>query len=106
MGTYSYTPLEYADSFRLLHIDTSNDHELGCKVEQVRLKTKERPKYSAIAQPKLTDLDSPLWLAPMPLYVSQLRTRLNFGSPSIRLHRHGSGCSPEQLSLSTPPSAG
>ena len=38
-----------------------------------------------ITQPKLTDLDGPFWLAPMLLYVSQLRVRLNFGSAMIRL---------------------
>jgi hypothetical protein len=48
-------------------------------------------KYTAITQPKLTDLDRPFWLAPMPLYVSQIMARLNFGSASIRLHLHGSG---------------
>jgi hypothetical protein len=41
--------------------------------------------------PKLTDLDCPFRLASMPLYVSQIRARLNFGSASIRLHLHGSG---------------
>jgi hypothetical protein len=46
--------------------------------------------YLAINQPKLTDLDFRFWLAPMPLYVSQIRTWLNIGSASIRLHRHGS----------------
>jgi hypothetical protein len=35
-------------------------------------------KRCAIAQPKLTHLDHPFWLAPMPLYVSQLRGRLKF----------------------------
>jgi hypothetical protein len=51
----------------------------------------ESGNYEAKTQPKLTDLDRPFWLAPMPLYVSQLRARLNFGSASIRLHLHGSG---------------
>jgi hypothetical protein len=46
---------------------------------------------SSKTQPKLTDLDCPFWLAPMPLYVSQLRARLNSGSASIRLHLHGLG---------------
>lgn len=53
--------------------------------------------FQAIAQPKLTDLASRIWLAPMPLYVSQLRAWLNLGSVSIRLHRHGSGCIPGEL---------
>jgi hypothetical protein len=48
-------------------------------------------KKIAITQPKLTDLDRPFWLALRPLYVSQLRARLNFGSALLRLHRHGSG---------------
>jgi hypothetical protein len=46
---------------------------------------------SAKTQPKVTDLNYPFWLAPMPLYVSQLRARLNFGSASIRLHLPSSG---------------
>jgi hypothetical protein len=37
-----------------------------------------------ITQPKLTDLDYSFWSAPMPLYVSQIRVRLNFGSASLR----------------------
>jgi hypothetical protein len=43
-------------------------------------------EFWAKTQPKLTDLDGPFWLAPMPLYVSQIRARLNFGSASIRMH--------------------
>lgn len=61
-------------------------------------------RFSAIAQPKLTDLDSRIWLAPTPLYISQFRARLNCGSVSIRLHRHGSGCISDELSLSAPSS--
>jgi hypothetical protein len=56
----------------------------------------------AMAQPKLTDFDFSFWFARMPLYVSRLRPRLNIGSVSIRLHRHGSGCTSGELSLSTP----
>ena len=41
--------------------------------------------FLAITQPKVTDLDCHFWLAPMPLYVSRVRERLNFGSASIRL---------------------
>jgi hypothetical protein len=42
-----------------------------------------------ITQLKLSDIDCPFWLAPKPLYVNQIRARLNFGSASIRLHLHG-----------------
>ena len=42
-----------------------------------------RSLRTAKTQPKLTDLDCPFRLAPMPLYVSQLRARLNFGSGSF-----------------------
>jgi hypothetical protein len=45
----------------------------------------------AIIRPKLTDLDCLFWLAPRPLYVSQIRAWLNFGSASIRLHLYRSG---------------
>ena len=83
LPNYSYTILE-------------SRHEIGG--------TWSLLKYPGIAQPKLTDLDSRFWLAPMPLYVSQLRARLNLGSASIRLHRHGSGCIPGELSLFAPSS--
>ena len=49
--------------------------------------------FLCITHPKLIDLDYRFRMDPMPLYVRQLRTRLNFGSALIRMHRHGSVCS-------------
>jgi hypothetical protein len=55
--------------------------------------------FSAITQPKLTDLDRPFWLAPRPLYVSQLRARLNFGSALLRTAPPRLRQLPDELSL-------
>jgi hypothetical protein len=39
----------------------------------ISLTLQNRGVLQAITQPKLTDLDCPFWLAPMPLYVNKIR---------------------------------
>lgn len=41
----------------------------------------------AITHHKSTCLGHLFWLAPLPLYVSQIRMRLNFGSALLKMHR-------------------
>lgn len=66
-----------------------------------RLRNKTILRYRGFAimtQPKLTDLDYPFCVAPMSLYVSHLRPRLNFGSVSLSQHRPRLTQLPHQLS--------
>jgi hypothetical protein len=102
--------LEYLRFFSLILLIINND--LAIVRQRLEMQSKMKGEKSvafkifslqdglkfAKTQPKLTNLDSPCWLAPMPLYVSQLRARLNIGSVSIRLHRHDSCCIPNELS--------